>query len=361
MAADIIQSDLTFRQAQTVHSLVLMNGALPPMGGPVLLTYAENSTAAATTVNLTALPIGQVVNLTLRAGSWYGVTSTSPAAAHLYFVCGDTVRVEVQQPPSRTSSGDWFRMMAPMEGRVVAAGDQFNLMMFASSAAVNMAVSAPDELAAVRSYLVSPTGLRVLRGKRVDPQYGMLHVRPQARGGITEHAVELSVPRPPAGVLPTAAAAGTILALTVPLQCNWTAGLFQIEGYSLGFYHKELYGGNPGHGRYSALGLDDTGAAHVPLFVGRANLTHVVVGHPVLALSPTATGEEIDDGGCVTSLHIQVTRVNESPATWHVAVNNPTAHPIDAILVTNANMALPGLNLRSRRLSLEPGAYMVLT
>lgn len=47
MVANIIQSDVTFRQSQTVHSLTLMGGALPPDGGPVELVYAVNSSAAA--------------------------------------------------------------------------------------------------------------------------------------------------------------------------------------------------------------------------------------------------------------------------------------------------------------------------
>jgi|EP01046_Picozoa_sp_COSAG06_P006453 hypothetical protein len=125
MVTNLIQSDLTFRQSLMVQSLTLMGAALPPIrpgaGAPVALVYAENSSAAATTLNLSAFQPGESHNLSLHAGSWFGVTSSSPAAAHLYFVSGDAVRLEVAAP----ASGDWFRVMAPVEGRNVQAGDRY--------------------------------------------------------------------------------------------------------------------------------------------------------------------------------------------------------------------------------------------
>ena len=90
------------------------------------------------------------------------------------------------------------------------------------------------------------------------------------------------------------------------------AGLFQLQGWSLGHYYNYS---QPGRNRYTALGLDDFGAAQVPLYVGRADTTHVVVGHPVVA---TGVG--------ASELRIYVTRLNEQPlpSSWHVSVNNPT-------------------------------------
>ena len=197
----------------------------------------------------------------------------------------------------------------------------------------------------------------------------MLRVRPDMYSAV------ISVPRPPVGALPPTAAAGTILALAVPLQRNWTAGLWQLEGYTLGFYHSDndgkqgryTVGGDEGATEpsaaaaavaverclYTALGLDDYGEAHVPLYVGRADRTHVVVGHPVIAQAIDGSDE-----GAFNSLRIQVTHVNESPQVWHVAVNNPTEETIEAVL--SQNMDLPGLHLATQRLVLAPGEYRVL-
>ena len=366
MVANVIQSDVTFRQSQTVHSLTLMSGALPPDGGPVELVYAVNSSAAAATLNLSALNSGQSRNITMGAGAWFGLISTgSPAAGHLYIVSGNDVRLEVSAP-----TGDWFRVMAPIEEKRVLPGDHYRLELFAAGLAVNMGLSKPSELLAIRNYLVSPVGLQVMRGQRVHPELGVLRILPDM------HSAVVTVPRPPAKALPATAAVGIILPLVVPLQRNWTAGLWQLEGYSLGWYQSNMetnvntstHGGDKAtvitaapraaasaeRCLYTALGLDDFGEAHVPLFVGRASRTHVVVGHPVIAQALDGSSE-----GALNSLRIQVTHVNELPHVWYVAVNNPTDEPITAVL--SQNMDLPGLQLSTQRLVLAPGEYRVLS
>jgi hypothetical protein len=134
---------------------------------------------------------------------------------------------------------------------------------------------------------------------------------------------ELSVPRP-SSTAANPAAEALLLPLRVgPFkQSRWTVGLLQLAGYTVGYY-------GSGANRYTSLGLDDEGFAYVPLYAGRAPLTHVVVGCPV-----TAKGAGAED------LFIQVTHVDENPQVWHVEVNNPTDQ---AITVTFHNdMKLPG-------------------
>ena len=63
MVANLIQSSVTFRESQTVQSLTLMGGALPPAGAPVVLVYAVNSSSAATTLE------GDVVKRNGKSGS----------------------------------------------------------------------------------------------------------------------------------------------------------------------------------------------------------------------------------------------------------------------------------------------------
>lgn len=357
MVANLIQSDLTFRQSQAVHSLTLMGSALPPAGGPVELVYASNSSAAPSTLNLSAFSAGEWRNISLCAGAWFGLSSAGlPAAAHLYFVSGDDVRLEVAAP----GNSDWFRVMAPLEDKAVMAGDRYLFQMFSAGLAVNMGLSKSSELIAIRNYLVSPPGLQITRGRRVHQDLGVLRVIPDM------HVAAISVSRPPVGALPAAAATGTILALTVPLQGNWSAGLWQLEGYSLGWYHRHSNNSSRRSGLnradrntaetclYSALGLDSVGEAHVPLYVGRADRTHVVIGHRVIAQALDGSSE-----GAFNSLRIQVTHVNESPRMWHVAVNNPTDASITAVL--SQNMDLPGLQVSTQRLMLAPGEYRVLS
>ena len=136
-------------------------------------------------------------------------------------------------------------------------------------------------------------------------------------------------------------------ALLLPLrvgpfkQSRWTVGLLQIAGYTVGYY-----GG--GADRYTSLGLDDDGFAYIPLYAGRAPLTHVVVGCPVTA-----------NGHGAEALFIQVTHVDEDPQVWHVEVNNPTD---TTITVTFHNgMKLPGFPaIVTAPVTIGAGEFVVL-
>ena len=99
-------------------------------------------------------------------------------------------------------------------------------------------------------------------------------------------------------------------------------GLFRGAGYTAGHY------GN-GTDRYTTLGLDGDGFAHVPLYAARAPLTHVRVGCPV-----TATGAGAE------SLFIQVAHVDDSPQTWHVEINNPLERAVTVHI--SSGLGLPG-------------------
>ena len=110
---------------------------------------------------------------------------------------------------------------------------------------------------------------------------------------------------------------------------NWTAGLLQKDGYSLGFYSN-------GSDVYSALGVDATSNAHVPLFTGRG-AAHVIAGHPVAAL-------HAQEGTPACEVFVQLTHVDSVPGvrdTWHVSVNNPTESEVTIRLASS--FGLPGM------------------
>jgi hypothetical protein len=176
------------------------------------------------------------------------------------------------------------------------------------------------------AYLDDPTGMKLLRGKRVESP-GFIEVAPD------NGAVEVTVPKP-------AEKTDMTLPLRVTgLNRRWTAGLFQKKGYVKGDY-------GTGDNRFRELGLDVYGNAYVPLYVDKAAETHMVAGHPVVA---DAAGKD---------LFIQVTHVYEGPDQWHVSVNNPTDKPIKTTL--HKAMDLPGLEFRDKMLTVKPGEYVVL-
>jgi hypothetical protein len=146
-------------------------------------------------------------------------------------------------------------------------------------------------------------------------------------------ALELTLPKP-----------AEKMSLTVPLLVpglnpRWSAGLYQIEGYSKGFY-------GPGENRYRPLGVDWDGNAYIPLYPDMAPNTHIVAGQPIVA------------GAAGADLFIQVTKICDKPERWHVSVNNPTDKPVTVTL--HQTMDLPGLTFADRQVTLEAGEYRVL-
>jgi hypothetical protein len=329
MAANIVESNITFVKALRVDTLTLLGGALSltPPPQTLWMVYAPNSTTPPITVNLSNLADPRPV--AMSTGGWFGLVSPGDSAAHLYTVSGEPVRLEVCTP-ARNSG--WFTVFAPLENRTVVPGDSFHMKFTAVSFPVTMLVNKASQLVQLREYMLAPTGVKYLQGIRVNSAAGLIDMRAQPG----DYRVELAIPRPSQSpTLPN----GTALPLRVELNKHWSAGLFQLDGYSLGHYYNYS---KPGQRRYTSLGLDDFGVAHVPLYVGRALLTHVMVGHPVVA-SGVGTGE----------LRIQVTRVTEQPSLWHCHVNNPTEKVIVAEL--RQNMPLPGLRLANQSLTLQPG------
>lgn len=153
---------------------------------------------------------------------------------------------------------------------------------------------------------------------------------------------EVSIPKP-SSLAVNPAAEALLLPLRVgPFnQSRWTVGLLQLAGYTVGYY-------GSGANRYTSLGLDDEGFAYVPLYAGRAPLTHVEVGCPVIA---KGTGAE--------DLFIQVTHVDENPQVWHVEINNPTDLPITVTL--QSDMKLPGfIAITAEPVSIPAGGFVVL-
>ena len=91
----MIESDLTFRAPLTIAKLELLGNALPPARLPdtMMLVYANRSTDAPTTVNVSALATAETLTLSLEAGGWFAVLSPADSAAHLWFASGASVRV----------------------------------------------------------------------------------------------------------------------------------------------------------------------------------------------------------------------------------------------------------------------------
>ena len=215
----------------------------------------------------------------------------------------------------------------------VSVGEHRRIEVLQVGVSVYTTIDDAAAMLALREYILSPVGLQVVRGSRIDSTgaSGLLEMQLDP----TSRTAEVSLPKHPLR--------GYVLGLRlVGINARWTACLLQKEGWV--FDPLSLYG--PTGDRYTELGIDADSTTVAPLYVGRAKLTHVVAGHPIVA-----TG-----GHDVTNLFIQVTHVSQG--VWHVSVHNPTAAQVTATI--SKTMELPGLEFATKSISVKAGATTVL-
>jgi hypothetical protein len=256
-------------------------------------------------------------NLDLDEGSWFGLFSEDGGNAQLVWNRGPALRLVV---------ADRLYIEAALNSRFFRVGDVYRSELATLSFPLDVPIDRANAFTPYVDYLQNPDGLNVLRGQRISKP-GLLEVAAEA--GI----VELRLPR-----------ASSVPELTLPLRIsglnpNWSAVLLQREGYVLRFY-------GSGMNRIRGLGVERSGFAYVPLYVGHADQTWLVAGHPVTA----------DDTGL--GLLIQATALGGDPLRWHVSVNNPTSQPVTTRL-HNA-MGFPGINVPDAPIRVGPGAYLVV-
>lgn len=310
--ASLFRQEIRFKTDLTVKKLSLGHLFLKPQA------HLAVSTGGSLKVLAPSQP-AQNITVVLHPGDWLGLFSTTPANSNLFFSRGGPIRME--------KNGNLVQFFAELPYSAVKRGDVVAMEIAGIGFPINVPLRSAAELQQYVEYLKAPAGLVVLRGRRLN-EPGLVEFAVDE-----QFAVEIRLPRPSGKTF-----------LTVPcrvrgLNPRWAAGLFQKKGYVKGDY-------GTGENRYRPLGIDLAGNAYLPLYPDYAELTHVVVGHPVIA---GPEGRE---------LFIQVTHVADKPHRWHVAVNNPTDRSIRTTL--RCSMVLPGLDLPDSPVTLPPGGYVVI-
>jgi hypothetical protein len=263
----------------------------------------------------------------LNAGDWFSFYSADACDNHIFIVRGEPIKLLVDLLDAGQQKRQFIVIYGTLTNPNVVAGEKHVWELFSLGVPPDCAVHDVTGITNMLAYLNAPDGLAISHGLRVASP-GLLEIAP------ADGYVEVSVNQP-----------AVINHLTLPLRVSgmnrrWTVGLLQKAGYVKGFY-------GTGENRYREVGLDAYGYAYVPLYPNLAPQTHMIVGHPV-----TATGSNADQ------LFIQVTHLYDSPAHWHVSVNNPTNLAITATL-HNA-FQLPGMKFSDTRVTLQPGEYREL-
>jgi hypothetical protein len=308
VSSSILNNTLRFQT--TVKPNTLLAGFMAVKGDTTL--------AVGTPEGVKSVEIGSGhPTIPLKHGAWFGFVGKGLGNAQLFFNRGPDMTLVLTAQ---------LELRGNLEGVEFKQGDTYTTEIAGFGFPLDVPVHTPEGLQKYVDYLAQPAGMQILRGTRADSA-GVLELTP------TDSAVELSIPCP-----------AEKLSLTVPLlvrglNTRWSVGLFQKAGYSKGFY-------GPGTNRYRPVGLDFDGNAYIPLYVDWADLTHVMVGHPIVA----------DEDG--NDLFIQVTKVADNPDRWHVSVNNPTDEKVTTTL--RKAMDLPGLVFTEMKITLQPGEYRVI-
>jgi hypothetical protein len=312
--ASLFRSEIVFRIDTTISELQLMHCADTPAIQIATLLYSQNASSVPVAFNASVgVTHDQGMTTIIDTGGWFAAFSPSEASnSHIWYNRG--------APLSLSAWGMdwmWVRINAelPKGGLAVKAGDRWTAELVQIGIATTQPINSNADVLSLIGYLENPTGLTIERGTRITNATGrgLLDMQVDER-----YAVGVQADAHPATDM--------MLPLRVGgLQSRWSVGVWQLEGYTAGLY-------SDGKHQYSALGLDDYDHAYVPMYVGKGP-THVVVGHPVIAIA----AETVVDLG---ELFVQATYVNRSTHTWHVDVNNPTKKTVKFQLVVAMPEAL---------------------
>jgi len=319
-AVALFESFVTSKQAQTITSLriALMKGNLWGSPLPLFLSVRDAKGAWSTREISPGQPERDIA---IGAGEWFGIYSPKTSNSVLFANAGEPIHVSVKNPAT-------IEILASAEGRIFEKGATLHYALFSITDALDQTERGEARFAALAKFIEAPEGLKVLRGERKSG-VGCLDFK------AVDGAIELQIPKPPKSIdctLPVRVAEG--------LNPRWSAGVFQKQGYCTGYYGKGMNG-------YSPVGLDFDGRACAALFVDRAPLTHIVVGHPITCTQPEVFIEATPRPGSTPEQWI-----------WHVTANNPTDAPVEATF--HQAMDLPGLKFAERTVKIPAGGLLVL-
>lgn len=312
---------IRFKMEQRVDSLVLLRSNWYPSRPGMMVVDSGSSRPIVHDLQAGTAPITERV----ETGSWFGYCSDETFNGVLFINRGEPVFVHVDYKSDASFRG---RVTADLVGQVLEAGDSMHYELFSVNESIDMEDRGAGRFKRVVKYLDRPDGLKLVSGTREESP-GVFDVN----SGEEDSPVEITVRKPK-----------NRIGLTIPvrisgLNSRWSAGLLQVKGHSTGYY-------TDGENVYSALGFDLDGRVHAALYPDYAEMTHVVVGHPVVCDQPELFIEAMPRTG------------PEGTYVWHVAANNPTDEDVTAEF--RQSTKLPGLEFAKQEHTIPAGGHLVL-
>ena len=316
--ATIWRAKARFKRAMNATRLAFLRQDTPPPVGEVYVLHGPSSSAPANFSVINTSAQTAPTSIRIPHGGWFGVFSKQDSNSHIYFVNAAPVDITVGDP---AAVGPWFAItrssLGPAEPRWPAglngiqAGDEYTVELVHYGVSLLSTVASPADLLRQVQNLIDPPGLRLVRGQQ----------KPTAN---RSHGLVDLVAEPECGCVEVTATKNPDERAMLPVQVsnlyqNWTVGLHQLDGYSLGNY-------GPAQNRYSALAMDGTAEVHVPLYTGLAK-HQVTIGHPATLAVSSPDGASVQP----CELFVQVTHVDSVPGAsdvWHVSVQNPLSRAV---------------------------------
>ena len=197
-------------------------------------------------------------------GGWFAAWSNHTAQASIFFNRGLPIDLQIRVYPQTSLStpvlkGASYTVTAAKVSDVTAGQELvFELAQLGTSLRTD--VKSLADVQALVEYLANPTGLIIIRGKRLSgpERLGLLEVLPDATSFVAEVAV---------GTHPDA---NMLLPLRIGgFNRRWTVGMWQETGWVTS---DPVYTNGSG---YTELGLDAFNQSYVPIYSGRVPRTHV--------------------------------------------------------------------------------------
>jgi hypothetical protein len=217
----------------------------------------------------------------VETGGWLAAYSNMTSQASIFFSRGAPMLLQISQGLPVTSTMPRLLGHFNASTAVISAGEELVYELAQLGTSLKTSIKSLNDVTALVDYLAAPTGLTVVRGtRRQGPAYaGLLEVLPDATDNVAE--VKVGAHPDPEMLLPLRGCG---------FNRRWTVGHWQLTGFAgAGHYKDDARGGASGNGRYTELGVDDLNCTHVPMYVGRAPRTELLVGHPVVALGAGAS------------------------------------------------------------------------
>lgn len=272
-------------------------------------------------------PEQKALEILIHRGGYAALFAQTPSNAFAIYNLGEPLKVVVNDPELNPNFNGAIAFYAPLEGKQVNRGEKYRYSLLILNDPMDEDGKNGKRYEIIRGFL-GMSGERPkfeLRQGNLVGYFGMLDAKSQ------DGAVEIYMKKP-----------NERLNIPFPVRIHglnprWSAGLFQIDGYTEGKY-------TDGKNVYRPIGVTKDGYGFATLYPDYSEITHVIVGHPIVA----------DD----ERVAIIFAHTNWKPHEYWLMVNNPTEKPI--ITTIRRRIPLPNLNFTKQRIVLQPGEDRIL-